>query len=462
LNINNILYNIPHLPSLAKVVYNNLGIPNFIRYNDTFWNTYNFLQTSQWWPRDKLQEYQFKQLKKLLYHSYENVPYYHKVFDERSVRPEDIRRLEDLDKLPYMDKDTFRSHFNEMIAKNVNVQNLPLSHTSGTTGKPLQFYQTYTENIIEWAFICFQWSRVGYRPREKRVEMRGPIINKEKPVIYRPLDKVLRLSPIARDREIAEFYIRSMSSFGAKYLHGYPSAIATFANMIRKYGLEVPFKLKAVLFSSEEVYDWERKIVEEVFNCRVFSHYGLAEHVALASECEESNFYHFVPQYGIVEIDPKTREIIATGFLNFVNPFIRYRTTDVVSSSISYECKYCGRQFPIVERIEGRIEDFIITSSGVVISPAVITHPFKDLKTIRNTQLVQVDYDHIILRIELYERPCEESDKEIKQLVNDLLRIINSNVKIEIEVVDEIERTPSGKFKWIVSKVTSPEKIFSE
>jgi len=462
LDINNIFYSIPYLPSLAKVVYNKVGIPDFIRYNDTFWKTYNFLQKSQWWPRDKLQEYQLKQLKRLLHHSYENVPYYHKVFKERNIKPEDIRSLEDLNKLPCIDKDTFRLHFNEIIARNVNIQNLPLSHTSGTTGKPLQFYQTYTENILEWAFICFQWSRVGYRPGEKRVEMRGPIISKGKPAIYRPLDKVLRLSPIIRDRETVEFYIRSINSFGARYLHGYPSAIATFANMIKKYGLEVPFKLKAVLFSSEEVYDWERKVVEEVFNCRVFSHYGLAEHVALASECEKSDFYHFVPQYGIVEVDPKTHEIIATGFLNFVNPFIRYKTTDVASSTIFYECRYCGRQFPIVKRIEGRIEDFIVTSSGVVISPAVITHPFKDLKTIKNTQLVQVDYDYIILRVELYERPCEESEKEIKQLTNDLLRIINSNVKIEVEIVDEIERTLSGKFKWIVSKITNTGKIFFE
>jgi phenylacetate-CoA ligase len=347
-----------------------------------------------------------------------------------------------------------------MIAKNIDTRSLPLSHTSGTTGKPLQFYQTYTENIIEWAFICFQWSRVGYIPGEKRVEMRGPIINKKKPFIYRPLDKVLRLSPVIKDKKVAEFYIRSMKSFGARYLHGYPSAIATFASMIRKYGLDVPFKLKAILLSSEEVYNWEREIIENVFNCRVFSHYGLAEHVALASECEESSFYHFIPHYGIIEIDPKTHEIIATGFLNFVNPFIRYKTTDVILSPVFWGCDRCGRQFPIVERIEGRIEDFIITPSGAIISPAIITHPFKDLKTIKNTQLIQTDFEHIILRIELFEKSYEKSNKEIKQLVNDLLRIIGPGVKIEIEMADEIERTPTGKFKWIVSKVVNQKKIF--
>jgi phenylacetate-CoA ligase len=409
-----------------------------------------------------LREYQFKQLKRLLYHAYENVPYYRKIFKERNMKPEDIKSIEDLSKLPVLDKDTFRKHFKDFIARNINVKNIFLTHTSGTTGKPLQFYQTYDENIIEWAFICFQWSRVGYRPGEKRVEIRGPIINKKKPAIYRPLDKVLRLSPVIKDKETVEFYIKTIKSFGARYLHGYPSAIATFANMIKKYEFRIPFKLNAIFFSSEEVYDWEREIVEEVFNCRVFSHYGLTEHVALAAECEKSSFYHFVPQYGIVEMDPKTREIIATGFLNYVNPFIRYRTTDIVLSPISYGCEYCGRQFPIVRKIEGRIEDFIITPSGTIIPPAVITHPFKDLKTIKNTQLVQDDYDHMILRVELYDKPCEESDKEIKQLVEELSAIMNFEIKIEVEIVDEIERTPTGKFKWIVSNISRQRKIFPE
>jgi len=197
LNINRILYNIPYLSSLAKIVYNNLGIPDFIRHNDIFWKTYNFLQISQWWTYDMLREYQFKQLKRLLYHAYENVPYYRKIFKERNIKPEDIKRIEDLSKLPILDKDTFRKHFKDFIARNINVKNIFLTHTSGTTGKPLQFYQTYDENIIEWAFICFQWSRVGYRPGEKRVEIRGPIINKKKPAIYRPC--LLYTSPSPRD-----------------------------------------------------------------------------------------------------------------------------------------------------------------------------------------------------------------------------------------------------------------------
>ena len=337
--------------SITRFVYDHWGTPDFVLYSAVFWDTYNFLQESQWWDRKKLEQYQIGQLRKLLHHAYENIPYYHKIFKERNLRPEDIKHIEDLTKIPSLDKDTFKSHFSEMVSENVKTRTVPLSHTSGTTGKPLQFYQSYSENIVEWAFICHQWSRVGYRPGERRVELRGPPIDKKTPIIYRPLDGVLRLSPIIGNRNVAERYLDRMKSFGARFLHGYPSAIAAFASVIRKYGLKVSFKLEAVLLASETVYDWERDLIEEIFNCRTFAHYGLAEHVVLAAECEKSSSYHCVPQYGVTEVDPETHEILGTGFLNYINPIIRYRTTDVSLSPLSLGCESCGRDyFPIIKR----------------------------------------------------------------------------------------------------------------
>jgi len=429
--------------------------PSAIRFGRTFWETYYFLQTSQWWSEEKLKKYQLIQLRKLLYHAYENVPYYRRIFKQRNLTPSDIKSLDDLEKLPVLDKDTFRKHFNDIVARNADLRNLHLAHTSGTTGKPLQFYQSYSELEREWAFICHQWSRVGYRPGEPRVEMRGSVIRGGYSVEYDPIGNVLRLSPRVDNKEVAQFYLRKIKAFGAKFLHGYPSAIASFAYIVWKYWLSVPFKLKAVLFASEEIYDWEREIVEEVFKCRVFSHYGQAEHVALAAECEYSSYYHFIPQYGIVEIDPQTREIIATGFLNYVNPFIRYRTTDVVSLPVLSECPHCGRHyFPIVQRIEGRLEDFITTPQGVLISPAVITHPFKNLKSIRESQLIQEDLHRVILRIVPWSGEEKRLKVELRSLCVALQEILGPDVQIEVEIVNEIEKTRSGKFKWIVSKVS--------
>ena len=435
----------------AKYIYG--ALPTKLRYGRVFWETYNFLQESQWWSREKLEEYQMQQLSKLLHHAYENVPYYRRIFDERGLKPKDIQDFDNLKKLPYLTKDDFKIHFDELVARNINVKNLPMGHTSGTSGKPLQFYTSSVIAQKELAFIFHQWSRVGYEPGDARVEMRGQLKEENETVEFIPSSKVLRLSPRIDNKEIARYYLEKIKEFKGSFLHGYPSTIASFAHTIKKCGLLVPFRLKAVFFASEAIYDWEREIVNDVFNCRVFCHYGLAEQVVLAAECEISHFYHCLPQYGITEFDPETNEIIGTSLLNYINPFIRYKTTDI-AFNIKQNSYCCNRSYyPMFEKLEGRIEDYIVTSHGLI-GPAIITHPFKDLKTIKETQIVQKAINYIFLRVVKWEdKEKSEFNSETNQLSYDLQQIFGDDMRIEVKEVEEIERTKSGKFKWIVSEV---------
>lgn len=447
------------LPSPIKrfVKYLYGSIPPRFRYGKVFWDTYNFLQESQWWSREKLEGYQMDQLNKLLHHSYENVPYYRKIFDERGLKPKHIQNLNDLKKLPYLTKDTFQQHFHELVSKNVKLEGLPINHTSGTTGKPLQFYESSHSAQKELAFIYHQWSRVGVKPGDPMLKLRGTIIKDEKPIEHNHFWNVLRLSPRIDNKRTVHYYLEKMQEFGARFLHGYPSTVAVLASMIKKYGFSVPFKLKAMLFASETIYPWQREIIQEVFNCRIFSHYGQGEKVVLAAECENRMNYHCIPQYSIAEIKKETNEIIGTSFLNYINPFIRYRTTDIASQPISLCCEGCGRYyFPIFPSVEGRLEDFVITPKGVPISPAVITHPFKDFKTISNTQIIQKSLSCIELKIVPWETCDPKVLKiELKELCQGLQNILTSDMKIETEIVESIKLSKSGKFKWIISEVSN-------
>ncbi|MBN1830535.1 MAG: phenylacetate--CoA ligase family protein [Deltaproteobacteria bacterium] len=257
--------------------------------------------------------------------------------------------------------------------------------------------------------------------------------------------------------------MEEMKRSGASYLHGYPSAIALFALTIKQHGLIVPIKIKAILFASETVYEWERRIVEEVFGCRVFSFYGMAEKVVLASECETSHDYHCLPQYGITEIDEKTNEIIGTSFLNYLNPFIRYRTTDVAYGLSDSLCQHCGRhEYPIFSGVEGRLEDFIVTTGGVPVSPAIITHPMKDLKAVKSTQLLQKSLDSIKVKIVPWDQHDPKTlDKEADIIRQGLKGILGVDMKVEIEITQSVQLSATGKFKWVVSDVHKgfPEAI---
>jgi phenylacetate-CoA ligase len=454
MNLRSLAKSFPYpIQQIIRHIYG--AVPTSIRLGKTFWEMYNFLQESQWWSKEKLEDYQMQQLKKLLEHSYENVLYYRRLFDEYGLKISHIQSKDDLKQIPYLTKDIFRANVEDMSAHNFDLKYMQHAHTSGTTGKPLQFYSDGHCNQKELASIYHQWARVGYIPGEPLVQLRGAIITNGNPVQYDPISKVLRLSPKISDKETVVYYIENMKRFGSRFLHGYPSAIASFAHAIKNFGLAVPFTLQSVLFASETVYSWEREITEEVFNSRIFSHYGNAERVVLAAECENSDLYHCIPQYGITEINSETNEIVATGFLNYVNPFIRYCTTDVAFLEEHNSCSHCGRQyFPVLKRIEGRLEDFIVSPDNTLIAPAVITHPFKDLKTIKETQIIQDSFNHLILRLVVFKNVDRKKVDDEVFLLCDSLKQIIGNIDIETEFVTEIERNKSGKFRWIISDVS--------
>jgi len=455
MNIKKLLKKLPYpVKQRIKRIYG--LIPLSVRYDKVFRDMYKFLQESQWWSKEKLEDYQMQQLEKLLKHAYKNVPYYRRIFNERGLKPEDIKSIEDLKKVPYLKKSDFKKNFKDFLAVNKNLSSLTKVNTSGTSGSPIQFYWDFYEYQKEWAFVCHQWNRVGYSPGDPRIELRGPLIEGNKLFDYNLITKVLRLSPRIDNKEVAEFYLDKINSCGAKFLHGYPSIIGHFAVLIKQFNLAIKFKLKAVLFASESIYPWQRKIVEEIFRCRTFGFYGMSEHVVIAGECENNANYHCVPQYGITEMDPVTNEIIGTSFLNYVNPFIRYKTTDIASKPIMFSCNECKRKYyPVFSRVEGRLEDYIITPEGSYISPAVITHPFKKIKTIKNTQIIQKSLDYIKVNVVPWNDCASDLlQSELLDLCQGLRNILGSNMKIVTNIVDSIQLSKSGKFKWIISDVS--------
>ena len=115
-------------------------IPLSIRYGKVFRETYAFLQESQWWSREQLEEYQLEQLSKLLHHAYENVPYYRRIFDERGLKPKDIQDFKNLQQLPYLTKEIIQEKLPDLVARNYPDSKLQYVTTGGSTGIPPGFY----------------------------------------------------------------------------------------------------------------------------------------------------------------------------------------------------------------------------------------------------------------------------------------------------------------------------------
>lgn len=429
-------------------------LPASFRYGKVFNDTLKFLENSQWWDKDQLEEYQFQELRKLLNHSYSHVPYYKKLFSELNLNPLLIRDIDDFKQIPVLDKDTFKLNFSSFTSNNINphISNISKINTSGSTGKPLEFYVDKEIQQKEMAFIFHQWSRVNYKIDDRRAMIRGSLKNGEK-YNYDPYFKVLNISQDINQKNVLE-YVKLLKKYKIKFIHGYPSVIGYFAHIISRNKIKIPFKIESVLFASENVYDWQRELVEDIFKCRAFSHYGLAEKTCLAGECENSTDYHFIPQYGITEIDKKTGEIIATGFLNHINPFIRYKTGDIVEKIVN-KSKCCKRDyFPIVSGIEGRKGDYIVTNKGLISPTGMLSIPLKKTHYIKKTQIIQKSETLIKVKVVPWEKTTKYY-QELDELENNFKKILGSEIKIVFEETDNIESDKSGKFKWIKSEISN-------
>ena len=450
----------------AKYLYG--AIPPRFRYGKTFWKTYNFLQESQWWSRARLHDYQMQQLNKLLHHVYENVPYYRKIFDERGLTPKDFQGLQDLKKLPYLTKEIIRENLHGLIAQNYPKSKLEYARTGGTISVPLGFYvEKSITNAKEFAHIVTQWNRVGFKIGDKRVILKGrfPYASREKFWKYDPLEKTLSLSSIHMSDETLPRYIKKIRNFQPDFLHVYPSTITVLAKFIKEKNIEHFPTVKAVLCASEILHPWQRQLLSKIFQCRVYDHYGHSEMTVLAGQCEKNLDYHIVPEYGFVELigndgfpvekENESGEIIATGFNNFAMPFIRYKTGDIAVCS-KQTCS-CGRNYPLLKKIDGRKQDYFVNNTG-----SLITFNCSDEATwsvmykIRDHQYVQNDPGKVMLNIDA---KSKFTIADIENVKRDFLKYY-SDFNIEIKFVENIPRTQTGKFRYLIQNL--PIKLWEQ
>ncbi len=255
-------------------------------------------------------------------------------------------------------------------------------------------------------------------------------------------------------------YIDKIREFMPDFIAGYPSAVSVLANFMLQNRVG-PFRnLKAVLCGSENLYPNLRDLLAKAFGCRIFSWYGHTERAVLAGECEAGTRYHIFPEYGMVELIGKDGrpitdagqigEVVATGLNNFAFPLIRYRTSDLASYS-SESCS-CGRAYPLLARVEGRLQEFIVTSDGreVTLTSLVFAQHFKAFSRIRQMQIVQDKAGVIKVRIA---RLGEYSPGDEAELRRVMLGTVNGRLEIDFDYVDEIERTAAGKHRFLIQRL---------
>ena len=448
------------LPSTIQGIGENIyeNIPFHIRYGSAYRKTLRFLMNSQNWTIDQHEAYQLEMLRKLVHHASQNVPFYQELYKKHGINSSHLRSLEDIRRIPLINKDDLRLYREEMKAKNYSSSAFQYHTTGGSTAKPVGLYWQANRTVpMEKAFMKRQFHWIGYSLGQERVvNIRGipPSRGQHFEIVAR---NQLRLSSYQMTPSIMDEYIELINDFQPRILHAYPSSALILAKHLLERNIHLP-SIKTVLCGSEQVFEWHRQIIQKAFQCRVYSWYGQSEYVSLAGECEYSTDYHFYSEYGITEIlrqdgvpakPGETGEIVATGFLNFAFPLIRYRMEDLATVSKKKYCN-CGRAYPRAKRIDGRIQEMIVSKNGNLVSMTAINMHDAVFDSLQQFQFYQDKPGAIIMNIVPKQGHQRQHDKAIVQA---LQAKVGDQFDISLCYVENVEQTIRGKTRFLIQKL---------
>lgn len=426
---------------------------SLLRQGGTFRKILKTLNESEFYSTEQLDELQNRKLSALVEHCYKNVPYYTEMFERLNLKPEDIRTKEDLVKLPYLDKQTVRKNYNRLIARNKLRIFTSTAETSGTTGTPSKFLRDYYsvnfENAALWRF-----REAVDGNGTNRVILRGDIIvpvDQNTPPFWKeyPLSRELYLSSYHISPENAESYYRKMTEFGANTIYAFPSSVYLLAKYFHGIGRKI--QLKAVFTSSENISDRQRRLIEDVFMCKIYDWYGQVERVSAIGQCEKGT-YHIIEDYSITETIDTGRgiELVGTNLNNYIMPLLRFRTGDVITLG-EHKCS-CGRNFREISRIQGRNLEYILTPEGNRISLFLVTDTLDFDDHVSEAQFIQVKQGEIIVNIVKGEK-YSEADR--LKIIKDIKEHTSPEMVVIFNEVDTLTRGANGKVANSTLNVTN-------
>jgi phenylacetate-CoA ligase len=401
---------------------------------------------------------QLERLKEIITHAFKNVPFYKKLFNNIGFKPQELQSIEDLDRLPILDKETVRKQLGEFVASNINRHFLVQGSTSGSTGSPLSLFMDRNLIQSEHAFVWRQFRWAGCPRPGKMALFRADMIvhgDQKKPPYWRydAFSKELWFSSYHLSEDTSPVYLNRLQTLDPNLIYSLPSTIFQLAKFIETLGLRLSLpSLRGIVTSSETLYEYQKILIERIFGVNVFDWYGCFERVIFIGTCEYGS-HHLFPDYGVTEFVPVAEfegtlyyELVGTGFCNWVTPLIRYRTGDIVTLTES-PCQ-CGRRFPRVGSIIGHLADLIITPDGRVMGSIDII--FKNIQHIKLAQIVQESLDQFKVLI-IPDKNYDISDE--RKIIQNAHTLLGRAMKIDVNCVEHIPRLPNGKFKVVVSKI---------
>lgn len=422
------------------------------RYGKAYEEYRAFLKDFDTWPLEKQLHYQQEELQKFLRYTVENSPFYAKLYEKIDLSA--VRTPADLRVLPIVDKEMLRENINEVmtVPKEGSVE----GHTGGTTGKSLVIRSTREDIMRRMAMLDHFKARVGFEHRKmRRATFNGKHIippTQKKPVFWRynAACKQMIYSSFHLTEKNIGHYVESLNRFQPHAIDGFFTSMCDVASYIERHKIPLTFRPVAIFPTSETLTKEGRAQLERVFGCKVYDQYASSEGAPFVTECEHQ-VLHVELASGVFEhIAEDDTEILVTSFTTHGTPLIRYRIGDRMKFAEGKTCA-CTLQGPIVEEIQGRRLDFLYTPDGAKINAGNVSNLLKNLpNVVIRAQFRQEKMDEITALLEVSAEFGEAHEKILRE---EFYHKFGPEMKVNVQLVDEIPREKSGKFRMILNTV---------
>lgn len=427
------------------------------------------LERLQWLGAKELKSYQREQLTKMLLHASRHVPYYRKILTDAGVVSGGSVNLDKFGQIPLLDKNLIRAHEKELKTDDIKDRKWSLNSSGGSTGEPVVLVQD--QDYCEWGYnvklLYDKWS--GYNISDRKVILWGSLRDifaggeKFRTNLGRWLRNEFYQNAFDLTPGKMFLFAKQINELKPVQILAYVESIYDLSRFVEREGLEI-HSPHSIMTTAGTLYPAMRETIERVFRTKIFNRYGSREVGDIACECELHNGLHVTAPTHYLEIldsdgmpagPGETGEIVITLLSNFTMPLIRYRIGDTAAWAAK-PCT-CGRNWPLLKEINGRVTDIFITNDGRRIHGTYFIMQLFYRNWIRKYKFIQEDFDHIRVLLAPYEKaenPHKVYANEIKEIADNVRVVMGKDCRVDFEFVDSIPSSHSGKYLYSLSKVS--------
>ena len=424
-----------------------LMIPS--KYLSTFRVPYHILKLkkSQHQRPSDLEKAQSKKLRKIVRHTYYHVPYYHFLFKKAGIKPSDIRSATDLTKLPTVSKAEFVQNWGGFISNTAHPEKCKIFTTSGTTGTPLRILKNRVTEAIGYALTYYIFFECGMHLTDRFLELTLAFPSLSKSTFRHGPGGLMKGYYLSLFNDPAA-NVEEILKINPDVIYSFPSALEYIT---QDFSSEMKNLKPRLLFTQSEMLTKKvRKLIENLLNIIPNDTYGSREISGIAFECNEHQGLHVIADWVILELvkdgenvaPNEEGETIITSLYNYAMPFIRYKLGDLAVWADD-ECT-CGRVWPLLKALKGRLADTVILPSRRRIPSVGVEVLIRAVENVKRFQIVQRPNKDIIMKVVVDNKKMQERiQREIIRRVK--LACLNEDVNVQVRFVEAILPQASGK-----------------